>query len=219
MKRLGIVAVGLALVVGIVVGGMVGNPFGRSAPASAAGVGGRIISLGTVNLPPGDPHEFAIVDVRDCASLYVMYQASDTCTIDIPSNRFWSSPDGSTRVGQVYVSGVGGPQLDGHSTVSAQVVEHPPYVQPLVNNACGITTNVTGWLWCATVQPMPSAASLSYPRSPRHQAALAWAARRMRCWQARRPVCWPSRCWQHCRSRGGQVAATPPPGCDVSRLH
>ena len=36
MRRLGIVALGLALVMGIVVGGMLGNPFGRSASASTA---------------------------------------------------------------------------------------------------------------------------------------------------------------------------------------
>jgi hypothetical protein len=36
IRRLGIVAVGLALVVGVVVGGVVGNPFGASAPRTSA---------------------------------------------------------------------------------------------------------------------------------------------------------------------------------------
>ena len=37
MKRLAIAAVGLALVVGVVVGGMVGNPFDERASASMFG--------------------------------------------------------------------------------------------------------------------------------------------------------------------------------------
>jgi len=150
MKRLAIAAVGLALVVGIIIGGIVGNPFDGKASASTTAVGGRLIELGTVSVPSHEIHEFPIVDVRDCAYLYVMYQASDACELNIASSRFWTSPDGSTRVGLVTTNAGGSPLLDGHATLSAQVVERPPYVQPSVQNWCETTTGVTGWLWCVT---------------------------------------------------------------------
>jgi len=151
MRRLGIVAVGLALLVGIVVGGVVGNPFGRSASASTAAVGGRIIELGTIQVPPQGDAEYSMVDVRDCAYLYAMFRASDYLSDGgIVLSTFRTSPDGSTPVGAAAVSAVpvGYP---GHSTASAGFEAQPPYVQPVVQNGSHtITTDITGWLWCAT---------------------------------------------------------------------
>jgi len=51
MQRITVAAVAFALVVGVIVGGMVGNPFDGKASASTAAVGGRLIELGTVNVP------------------------------------------------------------------------------------------------------------------------------------------------------------------------
>jgi len=53
MRRLGIVAVGLALMVGIILGGMVGNPFDGTAsaappkPTPTPQPSGRLINLGS----------------------------------------------------------------------------------------------------------------------------------------------------------------------------
>jgi hypothetical protein len=148
MKRLIIAAVGLALVVGIIVGGMVGNSFDRSAPASAAGVGGRLISLGTVTVPPFGEAHYSMVDVRDCAGLYAMFQASDYVGINLAA--FPTSPDGSTLVGaaNIFATTI---SYDGHSTASGWVQGQPPYVQPVVRfNSNTNTLDITGWLWCAT---------------------------------------------------------------------
>jgi hypothetical protein len=51
MRRLGIVAIGLALMVGIVVGGMVGNPFGASSQrTSAAGAAASVTQQAEITL-------------------------------------------------------------------------------------------------------------------------------------------------------------------------
>jgi hypothetical protein len=151
MKRLAIAATGLALVVGILVGVIVGNSFGRSAPASAAGVGGRLINLGTIQIPPHTNGEYSLVDVRDCASLYGMFQAAEALSDGgLGTAWFNTSPDGTTRVGAYNVTAAS-PDLDGHSTLSTWSTPPAPYIQPLVfNNSQTMTANVTGWLWCAT---------------------------------------------------------------------
>jgi hypothetical protein len=152
MKRLAIVAVGLALVVGIGVGGIVGNPFGYKASASTAAVGGRLIELGTIQVPPQTTGEYSMMDVRDCAQLYAMFQASDNLQPGtLAGGTFWTSPDGSKRVGATQVNGGAAAAIDGVSTLSVAMLERPPYVQPSVwNGPTTITTNVTGWLWCVT---------------------------------------------------------------------
>jgi hypothetical protein len=153
MRRLIIAAVGLALVVGIVVGGMVGNPFNGKASASTAAVGGRLIELGTIQVPPETTVEYSMVDVRDCAALYAMFRALDDLGgsgLTTPST-YPSSPDGTTRAGAVDLDLHEHPFYDGVSTVSARVKMGAPHIQPAVrNNSPTITTNATGWLWCAT---------------------------------------------------------------------
>jgi hypothetical protein len=148
MKRLALAAIGLALVVGIVVGGIVGNPFADKASASTAAVGGRLIELGTIQVPPHtNAAEYAMVDVRDCAGLYAMFRASDYVSLIL--SPFPTSPDGSTPVGAANFSATT-ISYDGHMTASGWVQGQPPYVQPVVgNNSDTITTNITGWLWCA----------------------------------------------------------------------
>lgn len=114
--------------------------------------GGRLIELGTVEVPPATSVEYSMVDVRDCASLYAMFRASD----DLGSSHLGTPgaypiyPDGSTRAGVAFLSGHLYATYDGVSTTSAYVGRRVPYVQPVVYNQHDtITTNATGWLWCA----------------------------------------------------------------------
>jgi hypothetical protein len=144
MKRLLIAAVGLALVVGVVVGGMVGNPFGRSAPASAAGVGGRLISLGTVTVPAFSSAAFPIVDAKDCAQVRAMISSPGSGTM-MPW--FNMSPDGTTVVaGSALVPEYG---YDG-SGASILFDGAWPYFQLRVISNLPSPADVSGWLWCTT---------------------------------------------------------------------
>jgi hypothetical protein len=149
MKRLIIAAVGLALVVGIVVGGMVANPFGRSAPASAAGVGGRIISLGTLTaVPTSAVVDYPMVDVQDCAEITVMAQGSTDGIFGWAP--WYISPDGTKRItGSVWTNSVQG-NVDGLLTASATVEGRYEYIQPRVQNGVVDVQDITLWLWCAT---------------------------------------------------------------------
>jgi len=149
MRRLVIAAVGLALVVGIVVGGMVANPFGRSAPASAAGVGGRIISLGTLTaVPTSAVVDYPMVDVQDCAEITVMAQGSTDGIFGWAP--WYISPDGTKRIGAgVWTNSVQA-NVDGLLTASATVEGRYEYIQPRVQNGVLQVQDITAWLWCAT---------------------------------------------------------------------
>jgi len=147
MKLVTIAALGFALVVGIVVGGMVGNPFDGKASASTAGVGGRLISLGTLTAPPSTQVEYAMTDVSDCAGVLIMVQGSNTAGFGLDA---LSSPDGTTRVSVSLGTTTTNP-VDGVLTGSASAPGRFRYLQPRVlNMSQEVGTDVTAWIWCAT---------------------------------------------------------------------
>jgi len=149
MRRVAIAAVGLALVMGIIVGGMVGNPFGRSAPASAAGVGGRLISLGTLTaVPTTAVVDYPIVDVQDCAEITAMGQGSTDGVFGWAP--WYISPDGTRSIGGSVWTNPVQASVDGLMTASATVMGRYEYIQPRVQNGVEHVQDITLWLWCAT---------------------------------------------------------------------
>jgi hypothetical protein len=126
----------------------VGNPFDGKASASTAGVGGRLISLGTVNLPPSAVAEYAMTGVSDCTDVLVMAQGSNYTDAGLTLDAL-SSPDGTTRV-SVSLGSTTNP-VDGVPTASIMTSGRFRYLQPRVsNNSHTIGTDVTAWIWCAT---------------------------------------------------------------------
>jgi len=154
MRRLGIVSVGLALVVGIVVGGMVGNPFDGKASASTAAVGGRLISLGTQTGVPGNEGTavFPLVDVSDCYQMRVMASAPQTTGIGFYPE-FNTSPDGIKAIRAYGVSAIIGDAqsvVDGYATTSGTIQTPQRYVGLLLANHDASPTDITAWIWCVT---------------------------------------------------------------------
>jgi len=156
MRRLGIVAVGLALVVGVVVGGIIGNSFDGKASASTAAVGGRLISLGTQTVGDDWQYHSPMVEVSDCSSMKLMARAPQGETSGLQPDSLYTSPDGVARMGvgnewpgpspfeEVFQSA-----LDGFATLYATVGRMPlPYAQFNISAEPGAT--VTAWVWCAT---------------------------------------------------------------------
>jgi len=143
MKRLIIAAVGLALVVGIIIGGIVGDTFGRSS-ASAATAGGRLISLGTQTLSPCQQYVSPLAAVSDCSQLVVMAVTSNPNLGVTLEGSAATSPDGTIRI----TTSEAVTEINGGY---GRILKPYPYVSVNLDVACGVgTTNVTGWLWCAT---------------------------------------------------------------------
>jgi hypothetical protein len=155
MKRLIIAAAGLALVLGIIVGGIGGNPFDGAASASTAAVSGRLISLGTQTGVPGNEGlaVFPLVDVSDCYQMRVMASAPQTTTGIGFAADFNTSPDGTKAIRAYVVSGIIGDAqsvVDGYSTTSGIIQTPQRYVGLLVANHDPSPTDITAWIWCVT---------------------------------------------------------------------
>jgi hypothetical protein len=154
MRRLGIVAVGFALVVGILVGSLLGNPFDGKASASTAAVGGRLISLGTLTWDPSvSAWTSPMVDVSDCLSMKLMARAPQSETSDLHADWFLTSPEGAARIpigfGEYALQDISNIPIDGFHTYIGAVLWVPlPYAQFFLTADPGAT--VTAWVWCAT---------------------------------------------------------------------
>jgi hypothetical protein len=133
MKRLIIAAVGLALVVGVLVGGMVGNPFDGKASASTAAIGGRLIELGTLTaVPASTVADYPMVDVQDCAVIAAMAQGSTTGVLGWTTS--FASPDGTKRIYGIAFTSPASGVVDGLMTALATVDGRYRYIQPRVLN-------------------------------------------------------------------------------------
>ena len=155
MKRLIIAAVGLALAVGIIIGGIVGNPFDGAASASTAAVSGRLISLGTQTGVPGNNGDavFPLVDVSDCGQMRLMASAPHTSGIGL-HYKVNTSPDGTKaiRAGTAYIDFIADAEgvVDGYSTTSGTIQSPHRYIGVLVQNHDASPTDITAWIWCVT---------------------------------------------------------------------
>jgi len=151
MRRLGIVTVGLALVVGIVVGGIVGNPFDGRASATTAAVGGRLIELGTQTVGPGESYLSPMVQAADCAQMDLMAWSPTEPPLErLDMDYLYTSPDGTTRI---MADGLmqNGTSAAGEATVSKAVSGPWPYVQfDVTTEPPDTTADITAWIWCAT---------------------------------------------------------------------
>jgi hypothetical protein len=154
MKRLIIAAVGLALVGGIIIGGMVGNPFGRTTSTSAAGVGGRLISLGTQTLSAQASYVSPFKDVSDCSQLAVMAQGSNPDFELTLAGDIRTSPDGTTPIytSEAAVAQRSSLRVSDVWSTYGRISQPYPYVSIIlvVGNGGSGTTDVTAWLWCVT---------------------------------------------------------------------
>ena len=173
---------GLALVVGVVVGGMVGNPFDGRASASTAALSGRLISLGTqTGVPYMETAAFPLVDVSDCYQMRVMASAPQTTGIGF-HNWFNTSPDGTKAIHAYAVSSIiGGAEavVDGYATTSGTIETPQRYVGLQVHQYDPSPTDITAWIWCVTspsyavggIADLPPMAGID--GSPAHNYAIA----------------------------------------------
>ena len=147
-----VAAVVLGLGLGVVV--LLTGATGGQAEAAKPGTEqtGRLISLGTQNIPQGQDFT-ALVATDDCAELRVMVH-SDRPSLFLNG---WAhtSPDGVLRV-LTNPPGQAGPQQNGDSitpgqgyTVSQVLVGPLPYYAAVINNNDPQTASVTTWAWCS----------------------------------------------------------------------